>query len=37
MKPYLKMYGERNVGTNYLALLIDLNLDATQLPGVMPT
>lgn len=34
-EPLIKMYGERNTGTNYLAKLIDLNLHASQLPGVM--
>ena len=34
--PLLKIYGERNTGTNYLAKLIQLNLDVFQLPGVPP-
>lgn len=32
----LKIYGERNTGTNYLGKLIDLNLEVEQLPGVVP-
>lgn len=32
----LKIYGERNTGTNYLSKLIDLNLRVEQLPGVLP-
>lgn len=32
----LKVYGERNTGTNYLSRLIDLNLEVVQLPGVVP-
>ena len=32
----LKIYGERNTGTNYLSKLIDLNLQVKQLPGVVP-
>lgn len=36
MKPIVKMYGERNVGTNYLTRLISKNLDVEQLPGVVP-
>ena len=35
-KQLLKMYGERNTGTNYLSKLIDLNLRIEQLPGVLP-
>jgi len=35
-KQLLKMYGERNTGTNYLSKLIDLNLQIEQLPGVLP-
>lgn len=34
--PLLKIYGERNTGTNYLAKLIHENLDVIQLPGVPP-
>lgn len=34
--PLLKIYGERNAGTNYLAKLIHANLDVVQLPGVPP-
>jgi len=37
MKPlYIKLYGERNCGTNYLEQLIQKNLDITLLPGVAP-
>lgn len=35
-KPLLKIYGERNTGTNYLGQLIALNLDVEQLRGVVP-
>ena len=35
-KKLLKIYGERNTGTNYLSRLIDLNLEVRQLPGVIP-
>ena len=35
-KPLLKIYGERNTGTNYLKKLIALNLDVDILPGVIP-
>ena len=35
-KKLLKIYGERNTGTNYLGRLIDLNLDVQQIPGVIP-
>ena len=31
-----KLYGERNSGTNYVARLLEWNLAATQLPGVVP-
>jgi hypothetical protein len=34
--PVVKIYGERNSGTNYLAALLGLNLRATQLRGVAP-
>lgn len=36
-KSVLKLYGERNTGTNYLTKLIDLNLDIEQLHGVVPS
>ncbi|MEW6079401.1 MAG: hypothetical protein AB1724_16465 [Thermodesulfobacteriota bacterium] len=36
MADTIKIYGERNTGTNYLGRLIDLNLNARQLPGVVP-
>ena len=37
MKPrYIKIYGERNCGTNYLERLIQRNLDVDILPGVAP-
>lgn len=32
----LKIYGERNTGTNYLARLVALNLEVEQLSGVVP-
>lgn len=35
-KKLLKVYGERNTGTNYLSKLVDLNLQVKQLPGVVP-
>jgi len=34
--PLLKIYGERNTGTNYLTKLIRLNLSVVQLPGTIP-
>lgn len=34
--PILKIYGERNTGTNYLSQLISINLRAHLLPGVVP-
>jgi hypothetical protein len=36
MRKLVKIYGERNTNTNYLAKLIALNLDATQIPGTVP-
>ncbi len=37
MKPqYIKIYGERNCGTNYLEQLIRRNLEVAILPGVAP-
>ena len=35
-KPLIKVFGERNTGTNYLLKLIDLNLDARLLPSIAP-
>ena len=35
-EPIIKIYGERNTGTNYLQQLIDLNLDTVLLPGSVP-
>jgi len=32
----IKLYGERNSATNYLRILIDLNIDVRQLRGVVP-
>ena len=32
----IKVYGERNTNTNFLEQLIRLNLDVTQMPGVVP-
>lgn len=36
-QPILKIYGERNTGTNYLSNLIALNFSVRLLPGVVPT
>ncbi len=36
MNKLIKIYGERNTNTNYMEKLIDLNLDAEQVPGVVP-
>ena len=36
MNKQIKLYGERNTGTNYLSKLIELNLNAEQIPGVAP-
>jgi len=36
MSRRIKIYGERNTNTNYLEQLIRLNLDAEQIPGVVP-
>lgn len=36
MTRWIKLYGERNTNTNYLSKLIDLNLQVSQLPGVVP-
>ena len=33
---YLKIYGERNTGTNYLRQLIERNIDIRQLRGTVP-
>ena len=35
-KKLVKIYGERNTGTNYLSRLIHLNLDVEELPGIAP-
>jgi Sulfotransferase domain len=32
----VKIYGERNAGTNYIIKLLEENLEATMLPGVVP-
>jgi hypothetical protein len=37
MERLIKIYGERNTGTNYLSQIIRLNLKAKQLPGVVDT
>ncbi|MEO1350635.1 MAG: hypothetical protein AAFW84_17820, partial [Cyanobacteria bacterium J06635_15] len=37
VEPFLKVYGERNTGTNYLSQLINLNLKADELPGSVPS
>ncbi len=34
--PRVKLYGERNTGTNYLSGLIELNLNVLQLSGILP-
>ena len=36
MTKFVKVYGERNTGTNYLEQLIKLNFDIKILPGVLP-
>ncbi len=36
MNKRLKIYGERNTGTNYISKLIALNLEVEQLSGVVP-
>lgn len=36
MSKLIKIYGERNTNTNHLEKLIELNLDAVQMPGVVP-
>lgn len=36
MGKLVKIYGERNTNTNYLARLIELNLDAFLIPGTVP-
>ena len=36
MKKFIKIYGERNTNTNYMSKLIELNLNVTELPGVIP-
>jgi hypothetical protein len=33
---FIKIYGERNTGTNYLEKLIKINFDVTVLPGNVP-
>lgn len=35
-KPIIKIYGERNTGTNYLSALMELNFDCRQLAGFVP-
>jgi hypothetical protein len=37
MSELIKLYGERNTNTNYLEKLIELNLEAKQLIGVVPS
>jgi len=32
----IKIYGERNTGTNYVGELIALNLAVRQVPGIIP-
>lgn len=36
MDKVIKVYGERNTNTNYMHKLIQLNLEAEQLPGIVP-
>jgi hypothetical protein len=36
MTKLIKMYGERNTNTNYMSKLIQLNLNAKEIPGVIP-
>lgn len=36
MTTWIKLYGERNTGTNYVSALIALNVAARQVPGVIP-
>jgi hypothetical protein len=36
MTKRIKMYGERNTNTNYMSRLIELNLDAQEIPGIAP-
>ena len=36
MSRIIKIYGERNTNTNYLSKLVKLNLNATELPGIVP-
>lgn len=36
MSKLIKVYGERNTNTNYISKLISLNLDAREVPGVVP-
>ncbi len=36
MSKKIKIYGERNTGTNYLSQLLQLNLDVSVMPGVVP-
>ena len=34
---FIKLYGERNTGTNYVSKLLEINLEAALLPGVAPS
>ena len=36
MNKLIKIYGERNTNTNYMSKLIKLNLDAHEIPGIVP-
>ena len=36
MRKLIKVYGERNTNTNYVSELIKLNLNAVEVPGVVP-
>ncbi len=35
-KPVIKIFGERNTGTNYLSRLVERNLSVSLLPGTVP-
>ena len=37
VKKLIKLYGERNTNTNYISKLIQLNLDAEEVPGIVPS
>ncbi len=37
LSPFVKLYGERNTGTNYLSQLLERNLQVILLPGTIPS